>query len=845
MQALHPGKFSIQRKTRNSAPRKKGSFLFLLLVLFAFRMDNLWAASYIWTGATSNDWTDPTNWNLNNGTYPGQNSGDDVSIPFSANPPTLTATPGNSIASLTFTGVSGTFTINTGITLSVSGSVMINSLATSNISDTLTGSGTLNCNTFQIGSGTGGTANRNTILIFTLSNLNVSGDFTLNSSFSTRRNNSRITHTSGTISVGGSVTTVNPNSGNTSLFVMTNGGATLNLQSATPFNLSGTGNNTLTFTPASATVDYQSTTGFVLPTDITAYRNLTISGGGGNTKTLGTTTTVTGVLTVAAATIFDMDATASSFATTGIVLETVGGGNGASITGSSGSLNIAGGGVTVNYTGTGAIASGANISVDLIMTGNRNFTVANDGVSSVIDLTISSIISGTGTNNLTKLGDGQLLLTGANSYTGTTTISAGSIICGTDVSVSTDGPLGNSASDVILGNTATASNNSSPALLVNGAFTIARPITIASQNTTGTFTIGSISDNNVTYSGLITYNRSFSVTQPATTSGHQLIFLGGMTGSSGIAKTITFDNIGTVLVSAAINAGTNVSSLVKQNSGTLILETANSYTGGTSLISGNLFINNASALGDVGGTFTISGGTIQNNSGSSITTLDYPMNWDGDFIFNGPQDINFGAGIVTMSTNITLTINSGYSVTIGGVINNNTLDLTKEGAGTLSFVNQNVDLQNLSVNAGSLVSTSGTLGLTGNFTILGSFAHNNGVVDFNGSGTQSIPGTDFFDLTISGDKGGANITLVNGNTIGLIDVFTVSAINASYIVTGNTFEYKGAGAQTITDFNYNNILLSNAGVKTILTGSTVTAKTLTINDTATLNLAGTAVLNLN
>ncbi len=845
MQVLHSGIYSFLCQARNPVRRYVGSYIFLLVFLFAFRTDTVWASGYVWTGSSSNDWTDPTNWDLNNGTYPGQNTGDDVSIPFSANPPVLTATPGNTLTSLTFTGVSGSFTINSGITLTISGAVTINSIATSNISDTLTGDGTLICSTFQIGSGTGGTANRNTILVFTLSNLIISGDFIVNSSYSTRRNNSRITQTSGTITVGGSVTTVNPNSGNTSYYVMGNGGATLNLGSATPFNLSGTGNNTLTFTPALATVDYQSATSFTLPTYITAYRNLTISGGGGNTKTLGTTTTVTGILTVAAASAFDMAATASDLATTGIVLETVGGGNGASITGSSGSLRIAGVGVTVNYTGTGAIASGAGIGVDLIMTGNRNFTVANDGVSSAIDLTISGNISGTGTNNLTKFGDGRLLLTGTNSYTGNTTISAGSIVCGADVSVSTDGPLGNSANAIILGNAATASNNSSPALLVNGAFTVSRPITIASQNTTGNFMIGSMGDNNATYSGLITYNRSFIITQPATTAGHQLVFSGGMTGSSGVAKTITFDNIGTVLVSAAINAGTNVSSVVKQNSGILILETANAYTGGTTLTSGTLFINNASALGGVTGTFTIAGGTIQNNSGSTITTADYPMNWDGDFVFDGPQNINFGSGTVTMNTNIQLTVNTGYSVTIGGIINNNTLDLTKEGTGTLSFVSQDINLQNLSINAGILVSTSGTLGLTGDFTILGGFAHNNGVVDFNGSGAQSIPGTDFFDLTISGDKGGANITLANGDTIGLEGSFTVSASNASYTVTGNTFEYKGAGPQTITDFTYNNIVLSNSGSKTILTGNTVTAKTLTINNTASLDLAGTAALNLN
>lgn len=815
----------------------------LLLSVFAFSTGQVKAASYVWTGNTSRDWTDPTNWNLNNGTYPGQSAGDNVSIPVTTNPPLLATTPANALASVTFTGITSSLTINSA-TLTISGDFVINSFTTTNVSDTLTGDGTVACNNFQIGSGTGATANRTTILIYTLANLNVSSDLVVNSSYSTRRNNARITHTSGVITVNGSVTTVNPNANNTSSYVMTNGGATLNLTSATPFSIDATGGNILTMSPASATVDYQSSSSFTLPTEITAYRNLTISGGGGNTKTLGVTTTISGLITVAANSTFDIGTTGSAFASTGLVLETVGGGNGASIIGT-GSANIAGAGVTVNYTGTGAITTGASIAIDLVMTGNRNFTIANDGIAPAVDLTISGAISGTGTNNLVKLGDGQLMLTGSNSYTGTTIISAGAIICNADVQVSTNGPLGNAASAITLGNAATAANNSSPSLLLSGAVTIARPITIASNTTTGNYTIGTLTDNNVTISGAITYNRSFVVTQAATTGGNQLVFSGGMTGAAGVAKTINFDISGTTLVSAAIDAGTNVSSVIKQNSGTLILETANAYTGGTTLNAGTLVINNASALGDVGGTFTIAGGTIENTSGSPITTLDYPLEWSGDFVFDGPQDINFGSGAVILDANIQLTVNSTYTLTIGGTINSNTMNLAKEGNGTLSFVSQDISLHNLQINTGILVATSGTVGLTGDLTITGSFVHNNGTVDFNGTGAQSIPAADFYNLNISGDKSGADITLVNGGTIGLEGTFTVTATNAGYVVTGNSFEYKGASTQTVTAFTYNNLILSNNGIKTILAGTTVTAKTLTINNSASIELPDTASLNLN
>ena len=60
-------------------------------------------------------------------------------------------------------------------------------------------------------------------------------------------------------------------------------------------------------------------------------------------------------------------------------------------------------------------------------------------------------------------------------------------------------------------------------------------------------------------------------------------------------------------------------SLTKAGTGTLTLAGSNTYSGGTTLSAGQLNINNAAALGT--GTFTISGGTIGNTSGSGDHAL--------------------------------------------------------------------------------------------------------------------------------------------------------------------------------------------------------------------------------
>ncbi len=186
--------------------------------------------------------------------------------------------------------------------------------------------------------------------------------------------------------------------------------------------------------------------------------------------------------------------------------------------------------------------------------------------------------------------------------------------------------------------------------------------------------------------------------------------------------------------------GTGSGTLTKIGAGAWSLSSANTFSGGTTLSAGILNINHIQALGAVGGTFTITAGTINNTSGSSITTLNYPMAWNGSFTFTGSNDLNLGTGAITLGASVIATITAN-NLTAGGTISGSTFSITKAGNGTLSFGSNDVTISSLTLSAGTLVSTSGNLNLKGNFTNSAAFTHNSGTLSFTGTVAQTIGGT--------------------------------------------------------------------------------------------------------
>ncbi len=271
-------------------------FLFLMV-----GVGKVSGATYTWTGTTSSAWATTTNWSPTGN--PGSAAGDVVYIPTVTNQPLLTIAPANSLASLTFTGTAATLTI-TGITLNVTGAVTLNNAAAANTAATIAGTGALNCASVNVGNNTAptsGSTTRTHTLTSTISAITISGNLTIKSliGFSNNRiANGVFTQTSGTVTVNGSLTTVNGDAVNTSTYSLGNSSPILNLGGATPFTISGTGTNTITLSGTGATVIYsRSGTQTVRAT---TYTNLTLSGT--SAKTIATGTSVPGILSISGAT---------------------------------------------------------------------------------------------------------------------------------------------------------------------------------------------------------------------------------------------------------------------------------------------------------------------------------------------------------------------------------------------------------------------------------------------------------------------------------------------------------------------------------------------------------------
>ena len=290
--------------------------------------------------------------------------------------------------------------------------------------------------------------------------------------------------------------------------------------------------------------------------------------------------------------------------------------------------------------------------------------------------------------SLTKTGAGTLTLTGNNAYTGSTTISEGTlkgnIASGTDLSIAAsaiyDGDnkarsvgglngggkiLNTDGLTVQSGDFAGIIDNSNTSLTKTGAGTL----TLTGNNAyTGSTTI---SDG--TLKGNIASGTDLSIAASATYDGdNKARSVGGLNGGGKILNTdgLTVQN-GTF---GGVIDNSNTS-LTKTGAGTLTLTRNNAYTGGT----------------------TISEGTLKGNiaSGTDLSIVDNAT-YDGDNKARSVGGLNGGGNILNTDG---LTVQSG---TFGGVIGNSNTSLIKTGAGTLTLTGTNAYTGSTTISEGTL-----------------------------------------------------------------------------------------------------------------------------------------------
>lgn len=390
-------------------------------------------------------------------------------------------------------------------------------------------------------------------------------------------------------------------------------------------------------------------------------------------------------------------------------------------------INLAGGISTTYVTGT---------SLDEIDT---TFGVGGAGisVSSGGELDLVGVLAGLG--GMTLSGGGSLNLTGinANSYTGTTTVNAGTLLLNKTGGLAVPGDLvigDGSGSDLVretssnqIADSSNVTVNSSGTLDFNGGNDVIGALTVVGGSVTtlgGNLTLGGVltmtSGSVATQSGLLTLGGDVNTNAASTTatiSGN--LDLGGTTRTF----TITDNNQTDPDVSITANISGTGAGIIKAGANSrLDLSGNNTYDGATSITAGALSVSSANALG------ATSAGTVV-NFGASLALLGGVTFAAEPLTINGPGFGSLGAifngnGSNTLTGPITLGSASGIGVlggdlTISGQITDgaSSFALTKRLSGTLALSNANPYDGGTNINAGVVsISNNSALG-TGSATV--------------------------------------------------------------------------------------------------------------------------------
>lgn len=277
---------SLISKTSQFLPgRNMPSFYCILFILSHFFGGSL--MSQTTKTATTGNWNTPGTWTPSG--VPASN--DPVIIP---NGVTLTGDVTTTCASITFTGASATLSVNSGITITVSSDIILNTGINNATACTLRGAGSITCGSITVGSAVSPNGNFAPVMTSTISNLTINGAGNL--TLFARQSGSNYSNpifnlNSGTLTVPGQIfpNNVQNNTKSEVSFRMNQGSQNgiLVLSNASPFgtcaNCIGTGNGkfNITLNGTASTVIYNAAVSqTVLATN---YFNLTLAGSG--TKT--------------------------------------------------------------------------------------------------------------------------------------------------------------------------------------------------------------------------------------------------------------------------------------------------------------------------------------------------------------------------------------------------------------------------------------------------------------------------------------------------------------------------------------------------------------------------------
>jgi len=440
------------------------------------------------------------------------------------------------------------------------------------------------------------------------------------------------------------------------------------------------------------------------------------------------------------------------------------------------------------YTGSTTISAGTlqlgNGGTAGSIVGNvtDNGTLAFDRSNPV---TFDGVISGAG--NVVKLGPNTLTLTGINTYTGGTTVSAGTLQAGALNGFSPNSAFTvNSILDLNgFNNTIGSLSGTGTGIVLNNGPTIAT-LTVGNDNTTTTF--GGVLENGTgglqlvkSGTGTLTLTGDNTIEGATINGGTLQLGNGGTTGSfaGDIANngTLSFNRSDTLTFGGEISGAGNVTQI---GTGTTILTGTNTYTGGTTINAGTLQLGNGGMTGSITGNVANNGTLTFDRSG----TLTFPGNISsvgsvfqigngttiltGNNTYTGGTTISAGtlqAGSTTgFSSSSEFTVNSildlhGFNSAIGSLSGNGTVLNNSATPAALTVGNDNASTSFAGVLANGtgilqlIKSGMGRLTLTGTSTYTGGTTISAGTLQLgNGGTTGSIAGDVANNGTLAFDR---------------------------------------------------------------------------------------------
>ncbi len=458
-----------------------------------------------------------------------------------------------------------------------------------------------------------------------------------------------------------------------------------------------------------------------------------------------------------------------------------------------------------SYTGGTTISGGTLVATNVEALGSGDVT---DNATLELNTggTFDNVISGSG--QVVKSGDEMLTLSGANSYTGGTTISGGTLV----------------ASNVEALGSGDVTDNATLELNTGGDF-----------------------DNAISGSGQVVKSGDDALTLSGNNS-----YTGGTLISDGtlVASNVEALGSGDVTNDAVLelntggdfdNAISGSGQVVKSGDKTLTLSGANSYTGGTTISGGTLVASNVEALGS--GDIT-DNATLELNTGGDF---DNAISGSGQVVKSGDETLTLsGTNSYTDGTLIsggTLVATNLEALGTGDVTNNATLELNtggtfdnaisgsgqvvKSGDDALTLSGSNTYTGGTTISGGTLIATSVDALGSGDVT-------DNAVLELNTGGT--------FDNAISGSgqvvkSGDKTLTLSGSNTYTggtTISGGTLIASNVEALGSGNIDNYASLQLNASGQFVTANLTTHDNATTAIGAGSTLRANTLTQEANSTL-----------